>query len=132
MAHERATRKLKPQQIVPPEYSWQRLLDAQGDQLEHTRILVGPARDRGVIGSIFRKAQNRIQDPAKLRRLKVDLIDKENWSQSGTDIKGRRVREAPVQGRVRPGLRRGAVLHPAGPDPGNRRRDPPDGGRHGR
>jgi type I restriction enzyme M protein len=34
------------------------------------------------------KAQNRIQDPAKLRRLIVDLIDKENWSASGTDIKG--------------------------------------------
>jgi type I restriction enzyme M protein len=90
MAHERATRKLKPEQIVPEEYSWQRLLDAQGDQLEltYTRILVGLAREPGVIGTIFRKAQNRIQDPAKLKRLIVDLIDKENWSQSGTDIKG--------------------------------------------
>ncbi len=37
---------------------------------------------------IFRKAQNRIQDPAKLKRLIVDLIDKENWSASGVDIKG--------------------------------------------
>ncbi len=26
--------------------------------------------------------------PAKLKRLVVDLIDKENWSASGTDIKG--------------------------------------------
>ena len=90
MAHERATRKLKPQQIVPAEYSWQRLLDTQGDQLEfeYTRILNGLARRPGVIGTIFRKAQNRIQDPAKLKRLVVDLIGKENWSQSGTDIKG--------------------------------------------
>ena len=90
MAHERATRKLHPQQIVPAEYSWQRLLDAKGDQLEfeYTRMLVGLAREAGVIGTIFRKAQNRIQDPAKLKRLIVDLIDKENWSQSGTDIKG--------------------------------------------
>lgn len=90
MAHERATRKLRPEQIVPDEYSWQKLLDAQGDKLEYeyTRILVGLAREDGVIGTIFRKAQNRIQDPAKLRRLVVDLIDKENWSQSGTDIKG--------------------------------------------
>jgi type I restriction enzyme M protein len=46
------------------------------------------AREPGVIGTIFRKAQNRIQDPAKLRRLIVDLVGKENWSQSGTDIKG--------------------------------------------
>lgn len=90
MAHERATRSLKPQQIVPAEYSWQRLLDAQGDQLEleYTKILVGLSRQPGVIGTIFRKAQNRIQDPAKLKRLIVDLIDKENWSGTGTDIKG--------------------------------------------
>ncbi|MBK6442602.1 MAG: SAM-dependent DNA methyltransferase [Dermatophilaceae bacterium] len=90
MAHERATRKLRPQQIVPEEYSWQKLLDAQGDQLEfeYTRILNGLARQPGVIGTIFRKAQNRIQDPAKLKRLVVDLIDKENWSGTGTDIKG--------------------------------------------
>ena len=90
MAHERATRRLYPQQIVPAAYSWQKLLDAQGDQLEieYTRMLVGLAREPGVIGTIFRKAQNRIQDPAKLKRLIVDLIDKENWSQSGTDIKG--------------------------------------------
>lgn len=28
----------------------------------------------------FLKAQNRIQDPAKLRRLIIDLIDRESWS----------------------------------------------------
>ena len=90
MAHERSTRKLAPEQIVPKKYSWQKLLDAQGDTLEfeYTRILNGLAREPGVIGTIFRKAQNRIQDPAKLRRLIVDLIDKEQWSQTGTDIKG--------------------------------------------
>ncbi|GAA3620264.1 class I SAM-dependent DNA methyltransferase [Marihabitans asiaticum] len=90
MAHERATRPLKPQQIVPEEYSWQRLLDAQGTQLEveYSKILVGLARQPGVIGTIFRKAQNRIQDAAKLKRLVVDLIDKEHWSSTGTDIKG--------------------------------------------
>ena len=66
MAHERATRKLKPQQIVPEEFSWQRLLDAEGVQLEleYTRILVGLAQQPGTLGTIFRKAQNRIQDPA--------------------------------------------------------------------
>ncbi|WP_279071748.1 class I SAM-dependent DNA methyltransferase [Microbacterium lacticum] len=90
MAHERATRKLKPQQIVPQEYSWQRLLDAEGVALEveYTRILVGLAQQPGTLGVIFRKAQNRIQDPAKLKRLIVDLIDKEQWSASGTDLKG--------------------------------------------
>ncbi|HET7475347.1 MAG TPA: class I SAM-dependent DNA methyltransferase [Dermatophilaceae bacterium] len=90
MAHERATRRLGREQILPEEYSWQRLLDATGVSLEveYTRILLGLARQPGVVGTIFRKAQNRIQDPAKLRRLVVDLIDQEHWSQAGTDIKG--------------------------------------------
>src|SRR5680860_1871600 len=90
MAHERSIRKLNPQQIVPPEFSWQRLLDAEGTDLEvvYTEILVGLAQQPGTLGTIFRKARNRIQDPAKLKRLIVDLIDKENWSATGTDIKG--------------------------------------------
>lgn len=90
MAHERSIRKLNPQQIVPADYSWQRLLDAEGTELEvvYTEILVGLALQPGTLGTIFRKAQNRIQDPAKLKRLIVDLIDQENWSASGTDLKG--------------------------------------------
>ncbi|MFZ0161059.1 MAG: class I SAM-dependent DNA methyltransferase [Kineosporiaceae bacterium] len=90
MAHERATRKLRPEKIVPDEYSWQRLLDADGVQLEveYTRILLGLASQKGTLGTIFRKAQNRVQDPAKLKRLIHDLIDAEQWSQAGVDIKG--------------------------------------------
>jgi type I restriction enzyme M protein len=42
----------------------------------------------GMLGIIFRKAQNKIQDPAKLRRLIVDLIDKEQWSSLSADVKG--------------------------------------------
>ena len=36
----------------------------------------------------FERGRLRIQDPAKLKRLIVDLIDKENWSAAGVDIKG--------------------------------------------
>src|SRR5260221_3738975 len=42
----------------------------------------------GMLGIIFRKAQNKIQDPAKLRRLIVDLIDRETWTTLDTDVKG--------------------------------------------
>ena len=42
----------------------------------------------GTLGVIFRKAQNRIQDPAKLRRLIVDLIDREQWMTLDADVKG--------------------------------------------
>lgn len=90
MAHERAHRRLRPEKIVPDQYSWQCLLDAKGIELEaeYTRILQGLGRERGTLGTIFRKAQNRVQDPAKLERLIHDLIDKENWSSTGTDING--------------------------------------------
>ncbi|MEJ5912888.1 type I restriction-modification system subunit M [Pseudokineococcus sp. 1T1Z-3] len=76
--------------IVPKELSWQRLLDAEGQELEETYsyVLRELAHEKGVLGTVFRKAQNRIQDPAKLRRLIVDFIDKEAWSGTGTDIKG--------------------------------------------
>ncbi len=64
MAHERAIRSIRPEQIVPEEYSWQRLLDADGVELEveYTRVLQGLASQPGTLGTIFRKAQNRIQD----------------------------------------------------------------------
>ena len=90
MAHERETRPLNPEQIVPSSCSWQRLLDADGDELETTyrHILEELARQPGTLGVIFRKAQNKIQDPAKLKRLISELIDKENWSATGVDIKG--------------------------------------------
>jgi type I restriction enzyme M protein len=90
MAHERENRAFNPEQILPKDCSWQRLLDADGEELERTykTILETLGRESGTLGVIFRKAQNKIQDPAKLKRLIVDLIDKENWSATGVDIKG--------------------------------------------
>src|SRR5437660_7968750 len=41
-----------------------------------------------MLGLIFRKAQNKIQDPAKLRRLVADLIDREQWTALDADVKG--------------------------------------------
>jgi type I restriction enzyme M protein len=51
-------------------------------------ILQTLGREPGMLGVIFRKAQNRIQDPAKLRRLITDLIDKEQWMTLDADVKG--------------------------------------------
>lgn len=90
MAHERAHRPLRPERIVPEQYDWSLLVAAQGAELEdrYSDMLRGLASQPGVVGTIFRKAQNRIQDPAKLRRLIADLIDKEHWSATGTDLMG--------------------------------------------
>jgi type I restriction enzyme M protein len=51
-------------------------------------VLESLGKEKGMLGVIFRKAQNKIQDPAKLRRLIVDLIDKEQWSSLSADVKG--------------------------------------------
>ncbi|MHB2028657.1 MAG: class I SAM-dependent DNA methyltransferase [Acidimicrobiales bacterium] len=90
MAHERATRPINPEKIVPDDCSWQRLLDEEATELEATYryILETLARHPGTLGVIFRKAQNKIQDPAKLKKLINELIDAENWSATGVDIKG--------------------------------------------
>jgi type I restriction enzyme M protein len=61
-----------------------------GDELfDHYRhTLENLGNEKGLLGLIFAKSQNKFQDPAKLRRLIVDLIDKENWSVMSADVKG--------------------------------------------
>ena len=56
--------------------------------MHYRHILETLGKEGGMLGLIFRKAQNKIQDPAKLERLIKDLIDRENWSAMGTDVKG--------------------------------------------
>jgi len=73
---------------IPTEYNWKSLLDKDGDELEvqYRHILENLGRESGVMGVIFRKSQNKIQDPAKLKRL-VDMIDKETWLGLSVDVK---------------------------------------------
>ncbi|MDF0644276.1 MAG: class I SAM-dependent DNA methyltransferase [Nitrospira sp.] len=80
----------KPASIVPDKYSWHSLLKKDGDELfDHYRhSLEKLGNEKGLLGLIFNKSQNKFQDPAKLRRLIVDLIDKEDWSAMSADVKG--------------------------------------------
>ncbi len=73
---------------IPAEYDWNSLLDKDGDELEvqYRHILENLGKESGVMGVIFRKSQNKIQDPAKLKRL-VDMIDKEIWLGLSVDVK---------------------------------------------
>lgn len=75
---------------IPEGYDWPSLLAKDGDELEthYRHVLETLGKRSGMLGVIFRKAQNKIQDPAKLRRLIVDLIDKEQWSSLSADVKG--------------------------------------------
>jgi type I restriction enzyme M protein len=77
-------------EVVPYGLDWQSLLDRDGDELEvhYRHLLESLGRQPGTLGTIFRKAQNRIQDPAKLRRLVVNLINEETWTSVDADLKG--------------------------------------------
>lgn len=88
MADEQV-RVLSKRSAIPGDYDWQSLLTLDGDALEaHYRtILTELGRGSGLIPVIFRKAQNKIQDPAKLRRL-IELINGETWTGLGIDVKG--------------------------------------------
>jgi type I restriction enzyme M protein len=90
MADEQTRPPFGRDPIVPYGLDWQSLLDRDGEELEahYISILNDLGRHPGMLGIIFRKAQNRIQDPAKLRRLIVDLIDQERWMTLDTDVKG--------------------------------------------
>ena len=74
---------------VPDEFSWSQLIKLDGDELElqYRHTLENLGKLGGMLGTIFRKAQNKIQDPAKLERL-IKMIEKEQWSTLPADVKG--------------------------------------------
>jgi type I restriction enzyme M protein len=75
--------------VVPKKYTWANLVRLDGDDLElqYRHTLENLGKQGGMLGTIFRKAQNKIQDPAKLERL-IKMIDKEQWSTLPADVKG--------------------------------------------
>jgi type I restriction enzyme M protein len=74
---------------IPKNCRWAVLRDLQGEELtkRYAEILDKLQRQPGIVGTIFLKAQNEIQDPARLKRL-VGLIDGERWLEHGVDVKG--------------------------------------------
>ena len=64
MAHERTQAPWKEKAVIPAGLDWPALLAKDGDALEiqyrHTLEALG--KKEGMLGVIFRKAQNKIQD----------------------------------------------------------------------
>jgi type I restriction enzyme M protein len=90
MAHERTLPPLSEEPRVPAGFDWPSLVGKDGAELEnhYAAVLRELGRQSGLLGLIFRKAQNRIQNPALLKRLVVDLIDPETWTGIDADVKG--------------------------------------------
>lgn len=90
MADEQSKPPYNRKPIVPPELSWDSLIKLDGEALElhYRHILEELGRQPGMLGEIFKKARQEIQNPATLKRLIVDLIGAEYWSSMDADVKG--------------------------------------------
>lgn len=74
---------------IPEKYTWPALKAKRGAELEghYIELLRELGKRKDVLGQIFTKSQNKIQDPAKLYRL-IDMIDEVQWVTMGADVKG--------------------------------------------
>ena len=90
MADEQTKPPFSRPSIAPPGLDWESLHRLDGDELDvqYKHILSELGKQPGTLGVIFRKAQNKVQDPAKLKRLVSDLIEKEQWMTLDADVKG--------------------------------------------
>ena len=84
MAHERGI----PATIIG-DYGWSKLIKCRGAalRLQYTNTLRKLSKAGGMLGLIYRNAQNKIKDPKKLQKLVIDMIDRECWSDLGIDVK---------------------------------------------
>jgi len=89
MADEQTRPLFGKQSAIPKGFDWQSLVERDGVELEvhYRNVLEKLGKEKGMIGVIFRKSQNRIQDPAKLKRL-LTLIGGETWLGMDIDVKG--------------------------------------------
>ena len=89
LAHEYAQPPHSRDTHIPRSCDWTTLKNKTGEPLEahYLNVLHKLGEEPGMLGAIFFKAQNKIQDPAKLSRL-VQMIDAENWLSLDADVKG--------------------------------------------
>ena len=64
------------------DYQWPKLVKQSGDALEihYRHTLESLGKEDGLVGVIFRKAQNKISNPSNLERV-IKMIDDEDWSE---------------------------------------------------
>lgn len=89
MADEQTKPPYNKKSIIPKNYDWQSILTKSGDELEthYRHLLETLGKESGLLGLIYRKSQNKVQDPAKLERL-IKLINEETWVGLDIDVKG--------------------------------------------
>jgi len=86
---EERTEYLGEPSLIPKEYQWSTIKGKTGEALDiHYKLALSElAKRTDFVGTLFLKAESKINDPAKLQRL-VSLIDAETWMGVNVDIKG--------------------------------------------
>jgi type I restriction enzyme M protein len=76
--------------IVPSKWGWKALMKLDGAALEehYSQSIEALALKPGMLGVIFKGARCDIHNPALLKQLIVNLIDKEDWLSLPVDVKG--------------------------------------------
>ncbi len=76
--------------VIPPELGWKALLPLDGAALEdqYRKSLEKLGAKPGMLGVIFKGARSEIHNPALLKQIVVNLIDKEDWLSLPVDVKG--------------------------------------------
>jgi type I restriction enzyme M protein len=75
--------------VIPKACDWDSLKALSGTKLtDHYNDVLRKLREsEGLLGAIFTQATSRFNNPVNLRRL-IDMIDEEEWSSLGVDVKG--------------------------------------------
>lgn len=75
--------------VIPKGCDWESLKALSGTKLtDHYNDVLRKLREsEGLLGAIFTQATSRFNNPVNLRRL-IDMIDEEEWSSLGVDVKG--------------------------------------------
>lgn len=74
---------------IPDGYKWKDLVNLNGADLieKYEEILKELAKEDDLIGTIFTKAANKVDSPAKLAKI-IEMVKAENWYMMEGDLKG--------------------------------------------
>lgn len=74
---------------IPDGYRWKDLVSLSGTDLvvKYEEILNELSKSKGILGTIFTKAANKIDKPVMLAKV-IDMVASENWYIMNGDLKG--------------------------------------------
>lgn len=74
---------------IPEGYKWKDFCSLNGEDLveKYEEILKKLSQEKGIIGTIFTKAQNKIDRPVHLAKV-IEMVSEQNWYMMEGDFKG--------------------------------------------